>query len=64
MSLTSESKAISALVAQWIEQFRPKEKVVGSTPTQGTILRIKLRMASHYMKAMSTGEINLVVVNS
>ena len=26
-----------ALVAQWIEQFRPKEKVVGSTPTQGTI---------------------------
>ena len=25
-----------ASVAQWIEQFRPKEKVVGSTPTRGT----------------------------
>lgn len=25
-----------ASVAQWIEQFRPKEKVVGSTPAWGT----------------------------
>lgn len=25
-----------APVAQWIEQFRPKEKVVGSTPTRIT----------------------------
>lgn len=24
------------MVAQWIERFRPKERVVGSTPTQGT----------------------------
>ncbi len=44
MSLTKENRLQLllyaegfALVAQWIEQFRPKEKVVGSTPTQGTI---------------------------
>lgn len=31
-----------ALVAQWIEQLRPKEKVGGSTPSQGAIFLLAL----------------------
>ncbi len=34
--MSSSQAAQYALVAQWIEQLRPKEKVVGSTLTQGT----------------------------
>jgi hypothetical protein len=31
------SNVKSALVAQWIERFRPKEEVGGSTPSKGAI---------------------------
>ena len=46
MSLTSANRvkraflAQLALVAQWIERFVQKKKVVGSTPTQGTIMSL------------------------
>ncbi len=39
-----ERNKVHALVAQWIERFRPKEEVGGSTPSKGTKNNRKLIM--------------------